>query len=64
VLDGVIDLKQEGRQIIVKATQGPRCLPFGLVALCNLSDVACNLRVAAQVMNELSVRGAEQPLAY
>src|SRR5258708_9077575 len=63
VLDGVIDLEQEGRHIIVKATEGPCCLPRRLVALCDLSDVACNLRVAAQVVNELGVRGAEEPLA-
>ena len=59
VPDGVVDLEQEHREVIVKATKGPGRLSDRCVALRDLADIARDLSVAAKVVNKLSVRGAE-----
>jgi hypothetical protein len=63
VLYGVIDLEQERRQIVVKTLKRPPSLACWLVALRDLSDVARDLCIASQVVNELRVRRTEEPLA-
>ncbi len=63
VFYGVIYLEQERRQIVAKTPKRPASLACWLVALRNLSNVACDLCIAAQVVNELAVRSAEQSFA-
>ena len=60
---GVIDLEQERRQILIKTIKRPPSLACWLVALRDLSNVARDLRIASQVVDELCVRRAEEPLA-
>jgi hypothetical protein len=47
----------------VEGAESPDRLTYGIVALRDLSDIARDLSVSAQIMNELSVRGTEEPLA-
>jgi hypothetical protein len=47
----------------VEGAESPDRLTCRLVAFRDLSDIARDLSISAQVMNELSVRGAEEPLA-
>ena len=47
----------------MERAKSPDRLSRGFVALRDLSDVARDLSVSAQIMNELSVCGAEEPLA-
>jgi hypothetical protein len=47
----------------VERAESPDRLSRGFVTLRDLSDVARDLSVSAQIMNELSVCGAEEPLA-
>src|SRR5207237_2336283 len=53
VRDGGLDLEQEHRKVIVKATKGPGRLSDWYVALRYLADVARDLSVATQVVNKL-----------
>ena len=58
VPNGVVDLEQEGRKVVVKTSKGPGRLSDRCIALRDLTDVARDLSVAAKVVNKLSVRGA------
>ena len=58
MLDGVVDLEQESRKVVVKVTKSPGCLSCRRIALCDLPDIPGDLRITAQVVNELSIRGA------
>ena len=57
--DGVVDLEQELREVIVKSAKGPGRLSDWCITLRDLADVARDLSIAAQVVNELGVRSAE-----
>ena len=53
-----VDLKKKRLEVVVETAQSPGRLSDRVVALGDLSDVARDLSVTAQVVNELGVRDA------